>query len=119
MAATANTTLTLDQEQALGRKIQAGDDSAVNDLVEANLRFAMYMANRYRRESVDIDDLIQEANIGLMLAARHYDPERGVRFTSYAGWWIEAQLRRSPQPSHIRRPRWRDDPASRPSPTPG
>jgi len=95
MNATASSSvLTIEDEQALGRRIQQGDETAVNDLVEANLRFAMYMANRYRRETVDIDDLIQEANIGLMLAARHYDPERGVRFTSYAGWWIEAQLRR-------------------------
>lgn len=94
MSSTATATLTLEQEQQLGYRIQKGDDGAVNSLVEANLRFAMYMANRYRRESVDIDDLIQEANIGLMLAARHYDPEKGVRFTSYAGWWIEAQLRR-------------------------
>jgi RNA polymerase sigma factor (sigma-70 family) len=87
-------TLSLEQEQALGYRIREGDESAANELVEANLRFAMYMANRYRREGVDVDDLIQEANIGLMLAARHYDPDRGVRFTSYAGWWIEAQLRR-------------------------
>lgn len=94
MSATAAPTLTLEEEQELGRLIRSGDESAVNRLVEANLRFAMYMANRYRRETVDIDDLIQEANIGLMLAARHYDPDRGVRFTSYAGWWIEAQLRR-------------------------
>lgn len=94
MTTTTATTLTLEDEQALGYRIQKGDESAINCLVEANLRFAMYMANRYRREGVDVDDLIQEANIGLMLAARHYDPERGVRFTSYAGWWIEAQLRR-------------------------
>jgi len=94
MSGTAAATLTLEQEQELGYRIQKGDESAINSLVEANLRFAMYMANRYRRDSVDIDDLIQEANIGLMLAARHYDPEKGVRFTSYAGWWIEAQLRR-------------------------
>lgn len=94
VSTTAAPTLTLEEEQYLGHRIQKGDESAINSLVEANLRFAMYMANRYRRENVDIDDLIQEANIGLMLAARHYDPERGVRFTSYAGWWIEAQLRR-------------------------
>jgi len=94
MSATATANLTLEQEQELGYRIQKGDESAINSLVEANLRFAMYMANRYRRETVDIDDLIQEANIGLMLAARHFDPEQGVRFTSYAGWWIEAQLRR-------------------------
>jgi RNA polymerase sigma factor (sigma-70 family) len=86
--------LTLEEEQELGRRIQAGDDSAVNALVEGNLRFAMYMANRYRREGIDIDDLIQEATIGMILAAQHYDPDRQVRFTSYAGWWIEAQLRR-------------------------
>ena len=93
MSATS-ATLTLEQEKELGYRIQKGDESAINSLVEANLRFAMYMANRYRRETVDIDDLIQEANIGLMLEARYLRLEKGVRFTSYAGWWIEAQLRR-------------------------
>lgn len=86
--------LTLEDELELGRRVQGGDEDAVNQLVEANLRFAMYLAHRYRREGVEMDDLVQEANIGLMLAARRYDPEHGVRFTSYAGWWIEAQLRR-------------------------
>jgi RNA polymerase primary sigma factor len=86
--------LTTEEEQSLGRRIQQGDNSALNALVVANMRFAMYIANRYRQDSVDIDDLIQEANIGLLLAARHYDPERGVRFTSYAVWQIESQLRR-------------------------
>jgi len=91
---TAAVRLTLEQEQELGRRIQAGDETAVNTLVEENLRFAMYIANRYRREGIDIDDLIQEATVGMILAAQHYDPDRQVRFTSYAGWWIEAQLRR-------------------------
>jgi RNA polymerase sigma factor (sigma-70 family) len=81
----SGTGLTIEDEQALGRRIQQGDGAALNALV---------VANRYRRDAVDTDDLIQEANIGLMLAAQRYDPERGVRFTSYAGWWIEAQLRR-------------------------
>jgi len=86
--------LTAEDERILARRIQQGDEAALNALVEANLRFAMFMANRYRRRSIDIDDLIQEANIGLMLAARHYDPDRGVRFTSYAGRWAESQLHR-------------------------
>jgi RNA polymerase primary sigma factor len=94
MTAAASALLTATQEQDLGRRIQHGDESAFNTLVEANLRFAKYIANRYRRERVDIDDMIQEASIGLMQAARHFDPEKGVRFTSYSGWWIEAQLRR-------------------------
>ena len=94
MTDTNYTRLTREQEQALARRIQSGDESAARELVQANLRFAMYIANRYRREGVDIEDLIQEASIGLMFAARQFDPERGVRFTSYAGWWIEAQLRR-------------------------
>ena len=93
-APASESVLTIEDEQVLGRKIRQGDENALTALVEANLRFAMYLANRYRRGGVDVDDLIQEANIGLMLAARRYDPERGVRFTSYAGWWIEAQLRR-------------------------
>jgi RNA polymerase primary sigma factor len=94
MYPTVSAALTIEEEQAIGRRIREGDESALNELIEANLRFAMYLANRYRRDAIDTNDLIQEANIGLMLAARHYDPERGVRFTSYAGWWVEAQLRR-------------------------
>lgn len=87
-------TLTLEDELALGRRAQDGDESAIQTLVESNLRFAMYLANRYRRDGVDVDDLMQEASIGLLQAARRYDPDHGVRFASYAGWWVEAQLRR-------------------------
>lgn len=86
--------MSVEDEQVLGRRIRQGDQAALNALVVANLGFAAYMANRYRRNGIDIDDLIQEANIGLMLAARRYDPERGVRFTSYAGFWIETQVLR-------------------------
>jgi DNA-directed RNA polymerase sigma subunit (sigma70/sigma32) len=91
---TSEPVLTIEEEQAIGRRIQKGDGAALNSLVVANQRFATYMASRYRRQDVEMDDLIQEANMGLLLAARHFDPDRGVRFSTYAAWWIEAQLRR-------------------------
>jgi RNA polymerase sigma-32 factor len=52
------------------------------------------MAGRFRGDAADYDDLVQEANLGLILAARHFEPNRGTRFASYASWWIEARLRR-------------------------
>jgi len=86
--------LSAEAELALGRRIRKGDQSAVKALVEANLGFAAYMAGQFRRYSVDYDDLVQEAHVGLILAARHFDPNRGARFATYAAWWIEARLRR-------------------------
>ena len=91
---TPDAPLTIEEEQALGRRIRKGDPAALSKLVETNRRFATYLAGRYRRQGIDMDDLVQEANIGLMLAGRHFDPDRGVRFCTYAAWWIEAQLRR-------------------------
>jgi len=81
-------------ERAAARKIRQGDEKALKTLVEANQGFAIYMAKRFGRHPADHDDLVQEANVGLLLAARHFDPDRGTRFTTYAAWWVEARLRR-------------------------
>lgn len=68
------------------------DDAALHRLVTAYLRLAISMASKFRRYGAPMPDLIQEANIGLMKAAAKFDPDRGVRFSTYAMWWIKAQI---------------------------
>jgi RNA polymerase primary sigma factor len=81
--------LTADQERALGHRIRDDrDDEAVVRLVEANLRFVVSYAKRYRGFGVSFLDLINEGNLGLMEAARRFDPERNVKFITYAVWWV-------------------------------
>src|SRR5256714_3305620 len=80
--------LTVDQEQSLGRRIQGDrDEAAIATLVESNLRFVVSYARRYRGCGVSILDLIHEGNLGLIEAARRFDPSRNVKFISYAVWW--------------------------------
>jgi RNA polymerase primary sigma factor len=69
-------------ERALGRRIRAGDGGALRALVEANLRFVVSYASRFRGADVALLDLIHEGNLGLMEAARRYDPEVRNRFLS-------------------------------------
>ena len=69
-----------------------GDEKALHRLVNAYLRLAVSMASKYRRYGADMTDLVQEAGIGLMKAAEKFDPERGVRFSTYAVWWIKASI---------------------------
>ena len=68
------------------------DDKALHRLVTAYMRLAISMASKYRRYGAAMPDLIQEANIGLMKAASKFDPDRGVRFSTYAVWWIKASI---------------------------
>lgn len=85
--------LTAEEERALGARIQAtGDQEALRRLVEGNLRFVVSYAKRYRGLGVPLLDLIHEANLGLMEAARRFDPERNVKFITYAVWWIRQAL---------------------------
>ena len=85
--------LDADIELELARKWRNhGDEKALHRLVNAYLRLAVSMASRYRRYGADMTDLIQEAGIGLMKAAEKFDPERGVRFSTYAVWWIKASI---------------------------
>ncbi|HUF85937.1 MAG TPA: RNA polymerase factor sigma-32 [Thermohalobaculum sp.] len=69
-----------------------GDEQALHRLVTAYLRLAIAMAARYRRYGAPMSDLIQEAGLGLMKAASKFDPDRGVRFSTYAVWWIKASI---------------------------
>ena len=68
------------------------DEKALHRLVNAYMRLAIAMAARYRRYGAPMPDLIQEAGVGLMKAAEKFDPDRGVRFSTYAVWWIKASI---------------------------
>jgi RNA polymerase sigma-32 factor len=69
-----------------------GDVKALHRLVNAYMRLAISMASKYRRYGAPMPDLIQEAGVGLMKAAEKFDPDRGVRFSTYAVWWIKASI---------------------------
>lgn len=85
--------LNSEEEKALGARIQHnGDEEAFRRLVEANLRFVVKIAKNYRGAGVSFLDLIHEGNMGLIEAARRYDPTKNVRFISYAVWWIRQAL---------------------------
>jgi RNA polymerase primary sigma factor len=85
--------LTPEEEQELGRRIQRDQDQdALRRLVEGNLRFVVSYAKRYRGLGVSFLDLIHEGNLGLMEAARRFDPERNVKFITYGVWWIRQAL---------------------------
>jgi RNA polymerase primary sigma factor len=85
--------LTPEDERELGRRIQRdGDQASLRRLVEGNLRFVVSYAKRYRGLGVSFLDLIHEGNLGLMEAARRFDPERNVKFITYAVWWIRQAL---------------------------
>ena len=68
------------------------DEEALHRLVTAYMRLAISMASKFRRYGAPMNDLIQEAGLGLMKAADKFDPDRGVRFSTYAVWWIKASI---------------------------
>ncbi len=86
--------LTKDEETALGRKALAGDRYAVNRLVECNLRFAVQVAKQYQGMGLELEDLIGFANLGLFEAAKRFNPDRGVKFISFAVWYVRAELQK-------------------------
>ena len=68
------------------------DEAALHRLITAYMRLAISMASKFRRYGAPMNDLIQEAGLGLMKAADKFDPDRGVRFSTYAVWWIKASI---------------------------
>ncbi|MDE2058923.1 MAG: RNA polymerase sigma factor RpoD/SigA [candidate division NC10 bacterium] len=81
-----------EEELKLGKATQRGDEKALKQLVEANLRFVVKVALRYRGCGLSLPDLINEGNIGLLEAARRYSPEYNVKFITYAVWWIRQAI---------------------------
>jgi RNA polymerase primary sigma factor len=84
--------LSADEEKVLGRRIREGDREALNRMVESNLRFVVSYAKRYRGLGLSFLDLVHEGNLGLIEAAKRFDPERNVKFISYAVWWIRQAI---------------------------
>ena len=81
-------TLTREQEAELAKRIENGDRDAINELVQANLKFVINIAKGYRVSGVPFSDLIMEGNLGLYKAAEKYDYKKGTKFITYAVWWI-------------------------------
>ncbi len=85
--------LTREQEVDLGRRwVKQRDETALHELVASYTRLAVGIANRFRGYGLPFGDLIQEGQVGLMEAATRFDPERGVRLSTYATWWIRASI---------------------------
>ena len=80
--------LTKEEEQEISKAAKHSEE-ARNKLIESNLRLVIYIAKKYANKGVSLHDLVQEGNIGLIRAADKFDPERGVRFSTYATWWIK------------------------------
>jgi RNA polymerase primary sigma factor len=84
--------LTQPQEIAIARKVRTGDQEAMQELVKRNLRFVISVAKKYQNRGLALTDLIGEGNVGLLTAARKFDPDQGVKFISYAVWWIRQAI---------------------------
>ena len=87
--------LSAEEEKELLNRIAKGDMTARDRLVESNLRLVVSIAKKYQNNGLSLLDLIQEANIGLLLAIEKFEPERGYRFSTYASWWIKQTISRA------------------------
>lgn len=84
--------LSPEEEIKLTRKIKEGNNEAINELVKSNLRFVISVAKQYQNSGLALVDLIQEGNLGLIQAAKLFNPDKGFRFISYAVWWIRQSI---------------------------
>ena len=87
--------LTREEEVVLAEKIQAGDKSAREHMIKANLRLVVKIAKDYSNYGLPLVDLISEGNMGLMKAVERFDPEKGGKLSTYAAWWIKQSIKRA------------------------
>jgi len=86
------TPLTIDKEVELAKRIKRGDQKAIDELVTANLKFVVSIAKEYQGQGLNLSDLINEGNIGLIKAASRFDHTKGFKFISYAVWWVKQSI---------------------------
>ena len=84
--------ITQDEEVVLAKRIHAADEEALDKLVRSNLRFVVSVAKKYQNQGVSLSDLINEGNLGLIRAAHKFDETKGIKFISYAVWWIRQAI---------------------------
>ena len=91
----ASQVLTAEAEQHLAQQVQEGSQQARQDLITANLRLVVSIAKRYQGRGLELEDLIQEGNLGLIKAIEKFDYTKGFRFSTYATWWIRQAIQRA------------------------